>query len=139
MAGPDPIENEFVARVDALPAIRNALDHEPERLPAMPCVTLLFVGATDRDDQTGPATEVWWEWEVTVYISLGGKLENYRDAQAGLKTLLPEILRVVRQSPSLGGSAIKAELVDPLDPPEFDHRRRLLSKTLRLRALTEEL
>lgn len=138
MPGPDAIENAFVAKAKAIAGLKDALDHEPEKLPAQPCVTLLFTEIQQDDRYTGPATENWWAWDVNLYISLGEKRANYRDAQAQLKALVPELLRIVRNDPSLNGTALRAEITDPGEAPAFDHRQRLMLKILRLRALTEE-
>lgn len=139
MAGPDPIEDEFVRRVAAVAGVRNALDFDPEKLPALPAVTLSFFGVEQRDHQTGPAMELEWSWVVRVYVPLTSSPgSDYRRVQNQLKTILPELFRIVRADPSLGDTCDGASLTDAGSEPDYNHEQRRATKSLLLRARTEE-
>jgi hypothetical protein len=131
------VELAFVDAVAEVVGIREALDHEPEQLPARPCVTMLYVHVEQTDVFTGPSTDNWWEWRVNVYVDLGGGA-SYRDGQLLLKRLVPLVLRTVRVDQRLADTCIRAEFNDVDDEPTFDHDAGLIWKSLRLRALLEE-
>lgn len=138
------IEAAFVELAAALPEVGAALDHVPESLPAADpaaWVCLLFHGyARDDEHQTGPATQVEWEWEVQSYvrITVGGG-GGYRGAQEALKSLVPALMAAVRANRDLLGTCDRARLVDVGDPPSPDAAEGYLLKPLRLRAVVEEV
>lgn len=137
MPNPDPIEDEFVKRAKAI--VREALDVDPEKLPAMPLVTLSFIGIDQRDHQTGPAMEVTWKWIVRLYIPLkSGQGSDFGRAQNELKRLLPPLFKVIRDDRSIGGTCSKATLTDIEAEPDYDVDQKRMTKELMLRALTEE-
>jgi hypothetical protein len=142
VAGPDPIETAFRSLVDSeCPSVAAVLDFEPMIVPEVtPAVTMLFAPRLEqRRHQTGPAAEVWWAWDVFVYCGLVDGPDHYLEAQSELKIVLPELFAVVRRFGTLNDTCDFAELEDAGRPPTPDHDRVLLVKTLRLRALTEEI
>lgn len=140
MANPDPIEAEFVKRAKALALFRDALTVDPERLPALPAVTLSFVGIDQRDHQTGPAMEVTWKWIVRLYVPLkSGQGSDFGRAQNELKRLLPPLFKVIRDDRSIGGTCDKATLTDIEAEPDYDIEQKRVTKELMLRAVTEEV
>lgn len=140
MAGPDPIENIFVARAGAIAGVRSALDYDPNRLPALPAVTMHFLGGTARDHQTGPAQEVRWAWRVRLYVPYkSGQGSEQKRSSDSIKSLLPEVLKITRADPGLGGTCDEAWIVDPEEEPDFDSDQKNASKDFLLYALTEEV
>jgi hypothetical protein len=131
------IEAKFVELVQELGVVRSVFDHEPGQrgLPALPAVTLLFLGGEMRDEQTGITADVDWAWDVFVYVPFN----DAKKAQEQLKSIVPELLRLVREKHSLDGACEWARLTDPLTRPEQGPDEKWLRKTLRLRARAEEV
>lgn len=141
---PDPsplaIAKAFAAAVAALPGFKAALHYEPEELPSLPCVTMNQRRVEQRDRFTGPSTENVWTWAVYVHVPLGGRVagSDFQQAQEALYALVPAVLGVQRADPSIGGNAIRSEILDLGEEPEPDVDQREVVKILELRATTEE-
>jgi hypothetical protein len=141
METPERIEQAFVAMLERVDGLRHALDHEPKDLPRLPCATMLFLRGFQADRETGPAQDVLWEWRIHLYVDLG---RDWAGAQRELKQLLPRVLKLVRDDPTLDGTCDHAVLVDLGEEPVFatddqDRTRTAwLLKKLMLRAETIE-
>lgn len=122
------------ATFGAVAGVQNALDHEPEKLPKLPAVCILFRQAEPQDVATG-GLETWaWTWRVNLYVPL----RDYRVAQANVATLVPRLVAAVRADRTLGGTAEQAYLTDEGREPVFAHAEGYLVKSLTLEAWTEE-
>lgn len=130
------VEAAFAAAAKKIIPIRDVLVYEPgqTRLPLMPCVTMLFLGAEQRDDSTGPAQDVRWQWNVYLYVGFA----DAQRAQNELKLIVPELLRIVRVDPGLGGSCEQAWVEDAVSIPELGPDDSWMRKRLRLVARNEE-
>jgi hypothetical protein len=131
---PDLIEDAFVAAASAIPGVESAVDHEPEKLPRLPAVTMLFRVPAQVDAATGPVNDVTWSWTVSLYLPL----RDYRRAQQQLKELAPAILRLTRADPTLGGTCDQAIVSALDDDPVFSHDEGWMVARFRLTALSEE-
>lgn len=140
MASPKEIAIAFADEASKIDGIRAALHFEPAQLPTLPCVTLLAVQIQQEENQTGPATENLWGWNVYLYIPLGGRVagDDYEGAQDDLYELVPPLLAIVRRNPELDDTCLKATIADLGGEPDFDEENGALVKTLRLTARTEE-
>lgn len=139
MALGDPIRaiaKAMAAKLDALSIVERAFDHQPAKLPprGLAVMSVLFTGFEQTDAFTGPATDNAWVYRVNCYLRLG----DYLQAQQKLAELLPEILAIVRDDPTLAGTCEWARLDDTGLEPVFNHDEGYLLKSLRLTAYTEE-
>lgn len=141
MTSPEAIAAKFAELAGAVTGVKAALDHEPEELPSLPCVTMLHRRLQQDDRYTGPATENTWTWSVFITIPLGGRVagSDWQRAQATLYTLLPAILAITRQHPDLDDVCGRCSIADLGDEPDFDVEAGTFTKTLELSAVTQEV
>lgn len=130
----EAIETEFARQVRLIDGVRAVVEYEPERLPALPCVTMLFNFVQQDDRETGLSTDNICTWIVTLYI----EVNDYRKAQTSMKELIQGILAVTRRDPTLGGLCDWTQIQDGGEP-KFTEQPPTLSKSLRLLAFTSEL
>jgi hypothetical protein len=125
------LEAVFIRDVAATPGIRNALDHEPQKLPTFPCVTMLYTGPEPFDAETGAGEDVTHTWIVRLYVPF----KNIQAAQTHLKTLLPALAHVVRANPRLDDQVDFAVISnDNGSEPFFDEAAGFVVKQMRLTA-----
>lgn len=137
---PFGIETAFLDAIEAaLPSLfKKRYDYEPREHSTprlLPAVTLFWQGVLDVDQETGPATDVTWTWEVRIYSALG---RGWEEAQHELRSNVPKVLLAIRRDPSLGGATAWARLSDPGGVPEINIGEKLIWKTLILAAQTKE-
>jgi hypothetical protein len=128
------IEQRFCEWVQAETDISNALDHEPERLPRFPCLTMLVTTYSPLQAETGPHDDVTYAWRVRVYVALN----DYRVAQMGLKQLVPQVLGVARHHATADGLCDFLSIVDTGSDPVFASEDGWLAKDVELRAIRQE-
>lgn len=132
---PDSIEAVYTEAWASISGIQAAVDHEPQRLPPMPCVTMLFSRYDPFDAETGPGQDVTLEWRVRLYASLS----DYRQAQQRIKDLIPPIINEVRLNPKAwDGTDDLADIVtitDQGNEPAFSPDDGYAVKELLLRAV----
>jgi hypothetical protein len=128
------VEQAFLTKALAVPAVATTVDHEPQTLPRLPCVTLLWVGLSQDDVETGPRTENRWTWRINLYL----QLQDYRRAQDQLKDIVPQLLAITRRDPSLGGTVDWARIADDGQDPVFGDQAGFLRKSLLLTVETTE-
>jgi len=124
------IEALVTANFAAVAGITNALDHEPQRLPKMPVVTLLCVRYDPVDAETGIGQDVTYQWLVRLYVPLN----DWRTSQQSLKELVPLLLNAVRDDPTLGDYVDFLTLRDSGSEPEFNTDGGYVTKRLTLTA-----
>jgi hypothetical protein len=135
-AGPRPILEAFAQLASRVAGVNVALPYEPaqQRLPTMPCVTILFSGIEQEDQMTGPAQELRWHFDVQVYVSFA----DAQRAQDEMIAIVPELVRIIRVNPSLDGTCELAVIEDGLAAPELGQDDRWLRKRLHLNCRLEE-
>lgn len=128
------LRGKFTVAADAVPGIASAIDHEPESLPTLPCVTMLALPPMQRDVATGGVVELTLTWRVMVYVGLGN---GYDVAQDTLADLLEPLLAITRSDPNATGSCDFWELSGDGSEPQFAHQEGWVFQRLRLVATIE--
>ena len=144
LAGPvtawEEIETRIVGWLAAIPEIEQAFDHEPENLPAKLPVTTLCVRMFEPiQAATGyladqPVDDVSFGWRLRLYV----QLDNYKRAQAYVKAIVPQIIKIQRDHPTCDGIADFLRITDPGDVPTFSHLDGWLFKDLTVIAVRSE-
>lgn len=127
LAGPvtawQEIEVRLVGWLNDIPELLQALDHEPENLPAKLPVTTLLVRMFDpQQAATGyladqPVDDVAFGWRLRLYVPL----DNYKRAQEYIKAIVPQIIKIQRDHPTCDGIADFLRISDSGDVPTFSH------------------
>lgn len=134
MTNPDLIEDRLVEDLKLIPGIASVLDFEPQKLPRLPCVTMLLVRYDPDDTETGPGQDVHYEWRLRLYVSL----TDYEKAQQSLKDYVPLILGAVRDDPRMNNLCDFARIRDRGMEPIFDANGAYLVKDLMFSAVLTE-
>jgi len=117
-----------------VPDLKFALDHEPQSLPRMPGTTLLATMYNPVQAETGIGEDVTYAWRMRLYVPLN----DYRQAQAQIKELMPQILACIRNHPTGDGLVDFLSLVDEGQAPDFNIEEGWLAKDALLRAVRDE-
>lgn len=126
------IETAFLTAVAGISGIEETYNVEPTRLDSLPAVTMLLTESPQSISSTGWSL-VEYTWRVAITI----KVDGLGDAQNELKLLIPSMLNVTRQSPSLSGTCEWADLNDKGEEPAL-YEGELWRKNLYLTATTLE-
>lgn len=136
MAGPVPIQKAYAKAARAIQGLQNVVEWEPgqKRLPEMPCLTMMFIGLEQLDEETGPMQLVRWQWELHLYVSFS----DAERAQEEMQAIVPELIRIVRVNTTLDGSCYVARIAEAVTVPELAPDDRWLRKNMRLIGEREE-
>lgn len=128
------LEAAFVAHAGAIAGVANAEDHEPEKLPRLPAVTMLALPAAQADVATGGIVERTFTWRVMLYVGLG---DGYRSAQHELGDLVELLLAITVDDFNAGGLCDHWQLTGDGSEPQFAHAEGWVFQRLRLTATVE--
>lgn len=135
------IERDLCAWLAAIPEIEQALDHEPESLPArLPVTTLMIRLFEPLQASTGyytnrPVDDVSYGWRLRLYVPL----TDYKRAQDYFKRICPQIIAINRDHPTADERADFLRIRDGGDTPEFSHEEGWAYKDFDVIATREEI
>jgi hypothetical protein len=134
------IETAFVAYALAVDGINSAFTFEPgvEGLGKLPCLTMMYRGASIRRESTGPMQELEHNWSVRLYVDASGG-DGWEKAQLAMKTLCPALATAARDDMDLSNTCDKADLTDDLGEPQLLEIGSVFFKTMRLLARVDAL
>jgi hypothetical protein len=95
------LETQIIGILDGVSALQKNWDHEPKKLGALPCSTLLFTGFAQEGVER-MSTETTYKWAMKLYFDLN----DAKTAQDQIKTVLPDVLSAFRTNPGLNGNCI---------------------------------
>lgn len=125
---PEQVETVFVREAQLIPGINRVYDHEPERPPGLPGVTMLMTRFDQSDTETGSGVTAYWDWRINVYASL----REWPAGQRNIRRLYPEVLKITRRNPSMDGLVEFAEVRDAGEEPVFAPEESYILKAFRL-------
>ena len=134
MTEQDAIERAFLARAAEIEGIRTVADHEPERVPTLPAVTLVAHTPREGEPDLAGVVDVFWSWTVSVLVANA----QWEKAQRELKQLLHQVLAIPRADRRLGDTCDWAEIAGDGDEPDVEGEKgkAVLRATLTLTAET---
>ena len=116
-------------------------DHEPERIPQFPAVTMLYVRFTETQasqNELGPQQEVGWEWRIYVRTQLGNG--KWKEGQRTARDLVAQLVALPHFDHTLGSSCSGWLLEDEGQEPDLGQETPgVLCKELRLTGWTYEV
>ncbi len=115
--------------------IKQAFDHEPDKISNLPAATLFFDGFSQSDRASRRKT-VNWRWIIRIYVPL--RTSDIKKPQTDLRNLVQNTIQNLRTDPSLGGSCLYHTISSGEISALLDQNNPLLLAELTLEATTEE-
>ena len=84
---------------------------------------------------TGPRLDLTYSWYLRLYVNLS----DWKAAQEQLEELLPDVMRIWRDDPTLGDLLEWFTISDSGEPPMFNARDGWLRKAILIRARFEDV
>lgn len=132
------IEAKLIAFLDNVAGLAGQLDHEPRALPrTLPVATLLLRRVDPTQSETGGGEDVTYEWTLSIYVDGS----DWQRAQTELKTIVPDVIREIRQHPTCDNLVDFLTVTDDGAEPVFavgDDEPGYVRKPLTLRAVQTE-
>lgn len=122
-------------RLEEMPEIATAFAYEPEILGELPCATMLLAWINPAETATGPRLDCTYTWWLRLYVGLS----DWQAAQEQLEELIPAVLSVWRDDPTLGDLIEWFTISDSGEPPMFNAHEKWLRKALLVRAVFEDV
>jgi hypothetical protein len=129
------IRQAIVDRLLANQLVASAFPYEPENLGPLPCATMILAHIDPEEVATGPRVDVTWYLELRLYVGLS----DWAAAQEQLDDLVPVVIGVFRDDPTLDHLIEWFRLLDTGVPVEFNAGERWLRKTLQVAAKVESV
>lgn len=131
------VETAFLAAVTAygITELRSQKAYDPYEIPQqLPALTMVYIGPSPQDFETGPRVDMTHEWAILLYVDKGADAQA---AQTNLKTILPKLVKAVAVEPTLGGACDKAWVDARRFRPDFNQDRVILKESRLFAVLSE--
>jgi hypothetical protein len=131
----DEIREAICERLRAIDGLRSAYPYEPEQLENLPAASMLLRAVDPEEKSTGPRIDLTWGYDLRLYAGLS----DWVASQKQIDELIPQILALWRDDPTLQHLIEWWRIRDGGDPVEFNAGEQWMRKTLLVQAFVEDV